>query len=59
MFDAPGTGTHEYQICPTSLGLDMDLPMCFLLCSGISGSTGDQMMSEGFWLGLGLLPMDA
>lgn len=37
----------------------MGLPMCALLRSGISGSAGDQLMSEDFWLGLGLLLMGA
>lgn len=55
----PGTGAHEYQVCPASLGLDMGLPMCASLRSGISGSAGDQPMSEDFWLGLGLLLMGA
>lgn len=45
-------GTHEYQICPASLGVDMGLPTCASLCS-------DHSMSEDFCLGLGLLLMGA
>jgi len=57
--DAPVTGTHVCQICPASLRVDMGFPKCASLCLGISGSAGDQLMSEDFGLGLGLLLMGA
>lgn len=56
---APVAGTREYQIGPASLGVDEGLPMYALLRVGISGSMGDQTMSEDVGLGLGLLLMGA
>lgn len=54
-----GAGASRVSAIPNLAGVDVGLPTCGLLRLGISGSMGDQVMSEDFWLGLGLLMMGA